>query len=71
MTYDPTDADGELDPVSHRPVNPDRAAAKSFYHGRTYYFESRVNKDTFDDDPQLWISTPHASMTSASLRTDE
>ena len=61
----------ELDPVSHLEVDPDRAVAKSFYRGHMYYFTSRVNKETFDDDPQLWIPTPHASMTSAALYLDE
>jgi hypothetical protein len=32
-----------------------------------YHFEDLTNKQTFDQDPQLWVSTPHASETSASV----
>lgn len=55
------------DPVSHRPVDPATSRNQSFYAGKMYHFEDGVNKRTFDDDPQLWVSTPHASETSAHL----
>ncbi len=55
------------DPVSHESVDPADALHRSFYEGHMYHFASLVNKQTFDQDPQLWVSTPHASVTSASL----
>lgn len=70
MTNIGDDRDVFVDPVSHLPVDREHAAGKSFYRGHMYYFTSRVNKETFDDDPQLWISTPHASVTSASVLPD-
>ena len=59
------------DPVSHRAIDPRRAHGKSFYRHTMYYFESRVNKTTFDEDPELWIPTPHASLTSSSIAPDQ
>ncbi len=56
-----------VDAVSHRPVDPTKSRDRSFYAGRMYHFEDRTNKQTFDDDPQLWVSTPHVSETSAHL----
>lgn len=53
------------DPVSHESVGPDDAVGKTFYAGHMYYFTSRANKETFDDDPELWASTAHVSQTSA------
>lgn len=55
------------DPVTHQSVDPRTAPHQSFYAGRHYYFESLASKETFDADPQLWVSTPHVSVTSASL----
>jgi len=55
------------DPVSHMPVDPAKSRNQSFYAGKMYHFEDGVNKQTFDEDPQLWVSTPHASETSAHL----
>lgn len=55
------------DPVSHVTLNRDEAVAKSAYNGTMYYFADRVNKQSFDEDPMLWVSTPHASMTSADV----
>jgi YHS domain-containing protein len=56
-----------VDAVSHLPVDPDKAKHRSFYAGKMYHFEDLTNKQTFDQDPQLWVSTPHASETSASV----
>lgn len=56
-----------VDPVSHLSVDPAKSKDRSFYNGKMYHFEDGVNKKTFDEDPSLWISTPHASETSASL----
>jgi YHS domain-containing protein len=55
------------DPVSHQPVDQATAKHQSFYAGHMYHFGTLVNKQTFDQDPELWIPTPHASVTSASL----
>jgi YHS domain-containing protein len=55
------------DPVSHQPVDGTRSKHQSFYAGHMYHFETLVNKQTFDEDPQLWISTAHAGVTSATL----
>ncbi len=70
MTYDdtdPKDLEEFVDPVSQQPVDPRTAPHQSFYAGRHFYFTDLTNKQTFDGDPQLWVSTPHASVTSASL----
>ncbi len=56
-----------IDPVSHQPVDPAKSRDRSFYAGKMYHFEDNVNKRTFDDDPQLWVSTAHASDISSSL----
>lgn len=56
-----------IDVVSHRPVDPAKSRDRSFYAGKMYHFEDGVNKRTFDQDPQLWVSTPHASETSSNV----
>ena len=56
-----------IDPVSHEKLNRETSVGRSVYNGLAYHFTSRVNKDIFDEDPQLWISTPHASLTSVDL----
>ena len=58
-----------VDPVGHQAVEPATAEHQSFYAGHMYHFASLVNKQTFDQDPQLWVPTAHASVTSASLST--
>jgi len=55
------------DPVSHLEVDPDKSKHSSFYGGKTYHFSDVTSKQTFDEDPQLWVSTAHASETSAHL----
>jgi len=67
MSSDVSDHDVWVDPVSHQPVDPARSKDRSFFNGKMYHFVDRVNKRTFDEDPELWVSTPHASETSASL----
>jgi YHS domain-containing protein len=67
MTFSIDERDVFVDPVSHQSVDPDSFAGRSYYNGHMYYFTSRVNKDTFDDDPELWVPTPHCSLTSANL----
>lgn len=55
-----------VDAVSHEPVG--RGSRwQSFYAGKHYHFASEISKQTFDEDPQLWVSTAHASQTSADL----
>ena len=67
MVYEDADHDVREDPVSHEKVDPRTSPHQSFYAGRHYHFVSITNKQVFDEDPQLWVSTPHASETSASL----
>jgi YHS domain-containing protein len=67
MTYVDSGRDVFVDPVSHESVDPRHAAAKSFYNGRMYHFATLVNKRTFEEDPELWIPTPHASLNSANI----
>ncbi len=55
------------DPVSHEAVNVDGANYKSFYNQKTYFFVNLTNKQIFDEDPSLWISTPHGAQTSSAL----
>lgn len=67
MTYDDAAHDVREDPVSHEKVDTRTSPHQSFYAGRHYHFENIANKQVFDEDPQLWVSTPHVSETSASL----
>jgi YHS domain-containing protein len=67
MEYKDAEHDVWVDPVSHREVDPSISQHESFYAGRHYHFADLTSKQTFDEDPQLWVSTPHASETSASL----
>ena len=67
MAYRTDERDVWVDPVSHEPVDSHKSRHQSFYAGHMYHFVTLVNKETFDQDPQLWISTPHAAQNSASL----
>lgn len=67
MTDPIADKDVWTDPVSHEAVDPALSRNRSFYNGHMYHFVTLVNKQTFDQDPQLWVSTPHAAQNSASL----
>ena len=67
MAYNEAEHNVWTDAVTHRAVDPDTAREQSFYNGKTYHFESATSKATFDQDPQLWVSTPHASETSAHI----
>jgi len=44
------------DPVCDMEVSPARAAARSEYGGRTYYFCSPICKEKFDQDPEAFLS---------------
>lgn len=67
MSYEEPGHDVRVDPVSHQTVDPRTSPHQSFYAGRHYHFADMTNKQIFDADPQLWVSTPHVSETSASL----
>ena len=45
-----------LDPVCHMDVDPEDAAGKSVYKGRTYYFCATSCKERFDADPEGFLS---------------
>jgi Cu+-exporting ATPase len=49
-----------LDPVCHMNVDPEDAAGKSVYDGRTYYFCAASCKERFDADPQKFLSKNQA-----------
>jgi len=68
-TMNPQDSrhDVWIDAVSHEAVSEHDHHYQSFYDGKHYHFKDSVNKQTFDEDPQLWVSTAHASQTSAHL----
>jgi P-type Cu+ transporter len=43
------------DPVCGMEVTPETAAGKSEYQGRTYYFCSIADKETFDKKPEKYV----------------
>jgi P-type Cu+ transporter len=43
------------DPVCGMEVTPETAAGKSEYQGRTYYFCSIADKETFDKNPEKYV----------------
>lgn len=45
------------DPVCGMEIDPETAADKSEYQGKTYYFCAPGCKKAFDKDPQKYIST--------------
>lgn len=46
----------EIDPVCGMSVDPRTAAGKSEYKGKTYYFCAPGCKQTFDKDPERFVS---------------
>jgi len=44
-----------IDPVCHIKVDETKAAGKSEYQGKTYYFCSPVCKTKFDRDPTQYV----------------
>ncbi len=48
----------EIDPVCGMQVNPQTAAGKSEYQGKTYYFCSPGCKKSFDKEPQKYVEKP-------------
>lgn len=51
----PVESAPATDPVSRRTVDPKTAVA-TIYQGRTYYFESRENRDRFEAAPQTYAA---------------
>ena len=49
-------ADTYKDPVCDMDVTPETAAATSEYQGRTYYFCSTADKETFDQNPEKYAT---------------
>lgn len=49
-----------FDPVSRHPL-PVGAAISSMYRGRAYYFESRENRDAFENDPEKYLAASPAA----------
>jgi YHS domain-containing protein len=45
----------EIDPVCGMEVDPDNAAGKSEYKGKTYYFCAPGCKRAFDQDPEKYL----------------
>lgn len=45
----------EKDPVYGMDVDPDSAAGRSDYEGKTYYFCSPGCKKQFDDNPEKFV----------------
>ncbi len=48
----------EIDPVCGMQVNPQTAAGKSEYQGKTYYFCSPGCKKSFDKEPEKYLKNP-------------
>jgi YHS domain-containing protein len=49
------------DPVCGMEVTPETAAATSEYQGRTYYFCSVEDKETFDKNPERYVQPEQKS----------
>ena len=47
-----------IDPVCKMKVNEEKAAGKSEYKGKTYYFCAPICKKKFDADPGKYLLTP-------------
>ena len=62
-----TDRDVWTDAVTHREVDLNGPRFQSLHMGRWFHFESADSKAQFDEDPELWASTPHASVESSHL----
>lgn len=46
----------ETDPVCGMQIEESKAAGKSGYEGKTYYFCSNVCKTEFDDEPEKYVT---------------
>ena len=45
------------DPVCHMTIDENKAAGKSDYNGKTYYFCAPICKTKFDANPKQYIKT--------------
>jgi YHS domain-containing protein len=45
------------DPVCHMQIDESKAAGKSDYNGKTYYFCAIVCKKKFDENPQKYAAS--------------
>ncbi len=57
-----------LDPVCGMEVEEQKAAAKSEYHGHTYYFCSVACKKTFDEQPEKYVKDKEPASPSSHTR---
>jgi YHS domain-containing protein len=44
------------DPVCHMQIDENKAAGKSEYNGKTYYFCAKSCKMKFDESPQKYVA---------------
>ena len=44
-----------IDPVCKMTVNEEKAAAKTEYKGKAYYFCAKVGKERFEKEPEKYI----------------
>ena len=51
-----TEYEMAIDPVCKMKVDESKAAAKSDYHGKTYYFCAVVCQRKFDEQPEKYLS---------------
>ena len=57
-----------IDPVCGMDVEPDKAAAKSTYGGKEYYFCAEMCKKKFDADPEKYLEkSPQTEKPKASI----
>jgi len=45
------------DPVCRMQIDENKAAGKSDYHGKTYYFCAPICKKKFDADPEQYVKS--------------
>src|SRR4051794_31665122 len=73
LSQSPKSAPAEEDPVCGMQVQPDRAAGKSDFKGRTYYFCGLGCKKKFDADPDRYLqpkpAAPLTQLTSINVPT--
>jgi Cu+-exporting ATPase len=55
-----------IDPVCGMEIDPNTAAGKSDYQGKTYYFCSLGCKKSFDKEPQKYAGKPDTEQTGKS-----
>lgn len=47
---------GAIDPVSRNPIPAGTAAVSSVHNGLVYWFETRANRDTFEQEPDKYLA---------------